>query len=910
MSTAAHRAMPVPHAREAPYFDGKRIRDFIAHLEECGRAAGLSESELPKFVARYCSTAVRELVQCFEQFAGTDWDAAKKQLLIMYGANDEPPRYTLSDLRAFCKTSAHAKPFRNRTDVEAYYRDFHKIAKRLLNQKVIDGAELNRYFYRGLPERVRDDIRLLIPATNRKADNPPTVETVMGLVKAKFDESNLDAWDADLDSGTESEADGYETANEDDYRTSNRPGPSRSGSPPPPAASQPNKGKGKVMFKPTTTQIPAAPPVDPSQPRESSVDTLTDQLRALSINSLNLDTVLRALNKDQIYELVTKGTLSAASSPSGSSAPLPPPRGSSPAQNRPGFREACFVCGQPEAQHSIQRCPETLALIQEGLVQIGLDSITQRRRVLLIDGSELPIAPPTPPGEVRKLAPYIRHLAAAGKIPRASSAGTSTSTPGSQARDTPPHQPARTAPSASSGAVSFIIDPPTVEASAHAAESLPPHPDFYLTADYSVAPVTRSGRDTAARSNTAPYPEDKRRPAPASKPPSSTQAPTPTTQQPRAPNPVPPATNQQRPNRAPPPSAPVPVVPPPHPLNTRAPPRKQPAGTDIDMREAEKPRDRYHFTSNIQEAVKLEDVEKRIWDLDITLPLRDLVGISPLLQKSVTEYTRVRREYITQNAQGEFEAHVVDADHVCPQCHTASLLVSPGDTVHAPDTPEDRALFGTSVARAFSAESSSGAFYSMATGHLAATINGSAVTLMLDTGSELNLISERLVAALGLPLDSSGSHWHVKGVNGGPVRLRGVVHNVPILIGGLLFPHHFFVTRSGSQQQGQPSDDLSIAYTEEATTSTHDLLCGQPFIQHFNSRLDFTRSGLMTLQLWTVADRSNRAPSISVVLSKPNNPRNHATLIHAAIALPGDQLPENSASVEEVGDAAAASSAF
>ncbi len=83
----------------------------------------------------------------------------------------------------------------------------------------------------------------------------------------------------------------------------------------------------------------------------------------------------------------------------------------------------------------------------------------------------------------------------------------------------------------------------------------------------------------------------------------------------------------------------------------------------------------------------------------------------------------------------------------------------------------------------------------MTTGTFTAKLCGQTIKFMVDTGSELNLIPERLLTFPGLALDFEGSRWALKGVNGAPVGLKGCCMDVPVQIGQHDFDHHFFVSR-------------------------------------------------------------------------------------------------------------------
>jgi hypothetical protein len=88
----------------------------------------------------------------------------------------------------------------------------------------------------------------------------------------------------------------------------------------------------------------------------------------------------------------------------------------------------------------------------------------------------------------------------------------------------------------------------------------------------------------------------------------------------------------------------------------------------------------------------------------------------------------------------------------------------------------------------------------MTTGQFTSTIVGQDITFMVDSGSELNLMSEDLHSQMGIPIDLDSARWLLKGINGGAIPLVGCCREVPVLIGGHWFDHHFsLILRQGSK---------------------------------------------------------------------------------------------------------------
>ncbi|KAK0216009.1 hypothetical protein IW262DRAFT_1464478 [Armillaria fumosa] len=279
---------------------------------------------------------------------------------------------------------------------------------------------------------------------------------------------------------------------------------------------------------------------------------------------------------------------------------------------------------------------------------------------------------------------------------------------------------------------------------------------------------------------------------------------------------------------------------------------------DVQMKDATK-KDKsstgpqYHYTSDIQDMADPKAVLKHIMNLDVTLPLYQVVGNSPALQKLVGEAARTKREYTNKLAEyfydGYFDQETVDYEQV--QTLETNYESTGGDTgsdrhLYCHDCehlPEFLRRYGSALDSIPESR-----YYAMTTGTFHLTINGIDFTAMIDTGSELNLASNSVPARCGIPIDFEGMKWSLKGV-----------HEVPMKIGGHDFAHHLFISH---QELGK-----------------HDMILGQPFLQWFAARMDYDRSGKVKLVLWKDGNRQNR-PTLAVTITDPQNPRNATKISH------------------------------
>lgn len=84
------------------------------------------------------------------------------------------------------------------------------------------------------------------------------------------------------------------------------------------------------------------------------------------------------------------------------------------------------------------------------------------------------------------------------------------------------------------------------------------------------------------------------------------------------------------------------------------------------------------------------------------------------------------------------------------------------------------------------------------------TIGGIDEYAMIDTGSEMNIISTDLAEKLkhSNVYDTNGSKWKIQGVNGAPEGMAGRFNSLSIVIGGKPFDHHFFFGNQSFKKYG------------------------------------------------------------------------------------------------------------
>src|ERR1700677_3432614 len=107
--------------------------------------------------------------------------------------------------------------------------------------------------------------------------------------------------------------------------------------------------------------------------------------------------------------------------------------------------------------------------------------------------------------------------------------------------------------------------------------------------------------------------------------------------------------------------------------------------------------------------------------------------------------------------------------------------------------------------------------------------------MLVDSGSQSNVMTLQQAQDLALSIDISGNPWVLKGISGHLITLEGICWNVPIKIGGVLFPHNFFISRT--------------------VLGGKDIILGQPWLLS-QMRVDYIYNVGVVLQLWKNGNRN------------------------------------------------------
>ena len=473
----------------------------------------------------------------------------------------------------------------------------------------------------------------------------------------------------------------------------------------------------------------------------------------------------------------------------------------------------CFICGEVDT-HPLHpsKCPEMALLIRDKLVVFNQD----RNRFVLSSGDDLPR---TPMGYTGGVANFLRA--------QQTLQNTQQNSRQSWSPETPPHLKSK---EASTSSIWLVYgDQEVLKGKVYAVAS------NIRDAD----PALRSGKETSNR-----FDPKKREPDQKGKSVNDPQKPV---------------------NSAP--KNPVPQVSPPiNPINRsdgwkESIKKPLPNTPEVEMKDGTKKpttsqNPQYHFTLDIQDRADPQAVYEEIMNQQVTLPVYQVVGSSPALQKLIGEATRTKRVYHTKGAEYSYRS---DSDPTIEQVDITGkvTVVSIATGLEAADFSQIEHFlvnYANAIVR-------TDKFLAMTVGKLQIFINTISFSGMIDTGSELNVADPNFPEKSSLAVDYEGMKWFLRGIHGNPEQLQGVVTDAPMKLGLHSFPHHLFVSNH--------------------SLGDHDIILGQPFLQWYSARIDYDRNSSMKLVLWKNGDRDG-PPTIAISITDPTDPRNTSKFTHQA----------------------------
>ncbi|KIP01262.1 hypothetical protein PHLGIDRAFT_80798 [Phlebiopsis gigantea 11061_1 CR5-6] len=796
--------LPLPNSRHAPKFTGKNVRQYIETITMLGANAGYTNDQLPTLLVRFANSEVRKTLAAETAFTGQDWAVAKARLLFLYESLDKEHAPSASKLRKFAKKTRKGSAIRSRKRLDEYYRKFKAKEGTLVTDLTMTETERNYLFYYGLPKdfskRLRSQLTAVLARTQRvlKKKSPPTVEETMAVARLQFDPEDIDN-DSDSDSsddddGSHSGSSSDEDSDSDSDGDRSRRGKSR--------GDRERRRKARDRsdeFEDSKVLKQEPPAVDAAKLLAEEIRESLSELRLAVQASSQQYVPPPSMHTQSSFPQVNAGT-------------------SRPSLFQPAVR-FCYMCGKTDGQDldhrlNIKLCPFTQDLLGKNLIKY----CPRTGNLVRADGSDLPRAGAPGTGGIAAL--LLREE------------------PGrSQMRDLPPHQTVRC-----DSIGLFRDDRPVVQG-----RVLEP-----LTEGAYAFLGTRSQNKSRTTGEKRVHfdDSDKSAPGPSKGPIWKDLLKTPII--------LPPAddagkftrsTEQAKKDSAP------------HPDNTEGRWRAEQKQKNVDRRatvedepeeqtsvERTKGKSPYRFTSNLQEQVSAESVEKQLLGAKITLTLREILGMSPELQRHMQHLVKTRREFA--NRAGAWDSDCAADDKV-----TELRVDEPGAALLTFGEDDDlRAIFER---YASAVALGSRKYFAMQSGLVQGIFGNEKVTFLIDSGSELNIISRRVWEQTNVPVDADGSRWTLRGIGGEPVALLGCCRDAPVQLGGKNFDHHFFVS---TREHGP-----------------YDAILGQPWLSWFSCDIQYNRNGSTFLRAHTSGDKNGAFASVEIC--KASAPRNTDRLV-------------------------------
>jgi hypothetical protein len=218
---------------------------------------------------------------------------------------------------------------------------------------------------------------------------------------------------------------------------------------------------------------------------------------------------------------------------------------------------------------------------------------------------------------------------------------------------------------------------------------------------------------------------------------------------------------------------------------------------EIDMT-AKEVGPKYRFTSDVEEMVSAEKtIDRLLGDVKLTVGLTDLLALSPAMRKRLSEMTKTKR---------------VPSMDVVNKPKNWKVAVA-----HA-DLPEDDVYMSSNVVEAVVDRNPR---YSAALPRVQTEINGVAGVGMMDTGSQINIMTEEFWMKTSLPINE-GRKIKMQGVNLIGDQSIGLCEGVEVPFGSVTTRAHFHVFRKAPYSfiLGQPwIQDHLLAVTEMGHTN-------------------------------------------------------------------------------------------
>ncbi|KAG9052021.1 hypothetical protein FS842_010624 [Serendipita sp. 407] len=762
--------MPSPDSSHAPYFSesqgGEMLRRFFEEFEQCLKEAQISDdNEKLRYLPRYLSPILRETVRKRTSYSGGDYEAAKKELLAQFGDPKSEGRYTMQDLKAVV---AEARKTELLEEKDLFERDvrFDLVANELLKANTISKDDINRRYFMCFTDEFHEKLASRLEAKFPDHDFETPFERKYVQEAARM--ILRSRW--------------WKTKDQGDSRTMAERIQANAR-----ISKQANKDAELVQEVSQLLKLE-----EKAEKEEKEVDELAKMMSQLSLNQYTQAYTYLVMREPKIAtRLVAPALFSMTTAAATSSTATPGAKSTQGAKNS----GKCYYCSDPNCQ--IGRCQLLAEDIQAGHVK------HEGKYVAYKDGTQLR----NPNGTLRALV-HAKLQLEKNATKASTTLGGNAVTMDSCVVEVEYYQPNGGSNEEDEGQQSYLSGNINLYSEARQmAEEVEEHTTMMVEggideevareAAWALVQTRSMTKNREARESAKPYEkkdvgrrtlrfkEPERQDPPHMAPPENTSE-KPNPWLPRAPWPKSAATSggasevKMTPGLSSSQTSPAVIQ-----ADTQM---KDATGQARDAKATSGPQ--YRYSSTVEEEVDTEKVISRVFkNSRIELTLDELLALAPSLRKKVSENTKVKRVPITM-----VKANVVSGD-----------FEEDGDYLVAP-------AMLTREAR-----------YTAPLPQVEAIINGQERKRgLLDSGSQLNLMSKDLYESLGLPINQEAT-INMRGVNLQAMKSIGICENVELRFGNVQTVAHFHVFEKTPYPflLGQPWILDHVAAISEEEDGTH-----------------------------------------------------------------------------------------
>lgn len=394
--------MPMRNTKQAPpLFKGeyRRVSRFIehyCHLLEYYQVT--SDRDQCRGILEYCSQEVEDFILACPDYIRPNWEALKEEILKYYDAERMETRIQLSDLIKFLQEQVR-KPMTSLSQWKKYSRKYLAQAGFLNRNQQLDDVEMHAYFWYGIPENLRNSLEVKLQTKYPTHDNskePWTMTQIQTVAEVYFQRNTYSDKLYHLpalgirrkyDDEDDDEDENDEDEDEDDYEEERR--------------ARKKKKLSKKKTKTTVNTIKGLPSTQILKeelsrriipPSDEKVEDIINQLNTMSLDDTRYGYLYYKAVKDDnsglIAQCINRRPVQANTARQVNRDPLIPQnqlpqnpirppyqRGTLPhmtgQHTTPGYVSKCYGCF--DSGHRLRDCPKLANLIHKGVVLLNRD---------------------------------------------------------------------------------------------------------------------------------------------------------------------------------------------------------------------------------------------------------------------------------------------------------------------------------------------------------------------------------------------------------------------------------------------------------------------------------------------------------------------------------------------------------